>query len=68
MSMLFRNWLEPGYYVEDASGDLTRVDDPKEATHHHDGCSFNEITPEDIKRDDTKDDYEFSLFSKWKNE
>ena len=30
MSMLFRNWLEPGYYEEDEMEDLTRLEDPIE--------------------------------------
>ena len=28
MSLLFRNWLEEGYYEEDSMGDLTRIEDP----------------------------------------
>jgi hypothetical protein len=30
MSMLFRNWLEEGYYEEDGFGDLTKITDPVE--------------------------------------
>ncbi len=45
MSMLFRNWLEEGYYIEDEMGDLTKTDDPREIKrasesgnlYHHDG-------------------------------
>lgn len=28
MSMLFRNWLDEGYYEEDGMGSLTRLEDP----------------------------------------
>jgi hypothetical protein len=27
MGLLFRNWLEEGYYEEDSWGDLTRIED-----------------------------------------
>lgn len=30
MGLLFRNWLDEGYYEEDGMGDLTRIEDPKE--------------------------------------
>lgn len=30
MSLFFRNWLDEGYYEEDSSGDLTRLEDPKD--------------------------------------
>jgi hypothetical protein len=28
MSLLFRNWLDEGYYEEDCWVDLTRIEDP----------------------------------------
>ena len=28
MGLLFRNWLDEGYYEEDSWGDLTRIEDP----------------------------------------
>ena len=30
MSLLFRNWLDEGFYEEDSRGDLTRLEDPAE--------------------------------------
>jgi hypothetical protein len=30
MGLFFRNWLDEGYYEEDSSGDLTRLEDPKD--------------------------------------
>jgi len=45
MSMLFRNWLDEGYYEEDSWGGLTRIEDPQDIRraqkngklYHHDG-------------------------------
>jgi len=28
MGLLFRNWLEEGYYEDDGTGDLTRITEP----------------------------------------
>ena len=49
MSLLFRNWLDEGYYIENSWGDLERTDDPKEIRraslngnlYHHDGYSLS---------------------------
>ena len=30
MSLLFRNWLDEGYYEEDDWDDLTRIEDPED--------------------------------------
>jgi len=30
MSLLFRNWLDEGYYEEDGYGNLFKIDDPIE--------------------------------------
>jgi hypothetical protein len=43
--MLFRNWLDEGYYEEDSWGGLTRIEDPQDIRraqkngklYHHDG-------------------------------
>lgn len=51
MSLLFRHWLDEGYYEEDSMGDLTKIDDPIEIRnaekngnlYHHDGYSLNKI-------------------------
>lgn len=56
MSLLFRNWLEKGFYVEDGYGDLTKTDDINEIAeakndgklYEHDGYSLNKINNEDI--------------------
>lgn len=60
MGMLFRNWLEEGYYEEDGYGDLTKIDDPNEITtakknnrlYHHDGYGMSKVD----KYDDLIDD------------
>lgn len=75
MSMLFRNWLEEGYYIEDDYGDLTKTDNPSLATHRHDGYSLNKIEKEITSdenigplshwKDDTDDD--INIFSHWKD-
>lgn len=54
MSLLFRHWLDEGYYEEDAMGDLTKIEDPVEIRsvkkdgnlYHHDGYSLSKITDE----------------------
>lgn len=51
MSMLFRNWLDEGYYEEDSWGDLTRldnVDDIQAAAargtlYEHDGMGMTKV-------------------------
>ncbi|MFA5207283.1 MAG: hypothetical protein WC428_01250 [Candidatus Paceibacterota bacterium] len=51
MSILFRNWLEEGYYEEDSWGNLTRIEDPdrifqaqKEGTlYHNDGMATTQV-------------------------
>ncbi len=66
--MLFRNYLPKGYYIEDEYGDFTKTDNIKEATHHHDGFSFNRIKEEVPNRweDNSKED--INLFSHWKED
>lgn len=49
MSLLFRNWLEEGFYEEDSMGDLTQISDPNEiyearkngTLYYHDGYSIS---------------------------
>lgn len=66
MGILFRNWLEEGYYEEDESGDLTRLtskSDIKAAAekgtlYEHDGMGISRASTyksEDYPDDD--DDY-----------
>jgi hypothetical protein len=59
MGMLFRNWLEEGFYEEDEMGDLTKIDDPRrirEAAnsgklYHHDGMGMSKSdNPDDIQK------------------
>jgi hypothetical protein len=58
MGLLFRNWLDEGYYEEDGMGDLTRIEDPadilraqKEGTlYHNDGMATTQVY-EDEKLD-----------------
>jgi hypothetical protein len=48
MGLLFRNWLEEGYYEEDEMGDLTKIEDPRQIREaankgtlfHHDGMGM----------------------------
>lgn len=59
MSLLFRHWLDEGYYEEDEIGDFTRLDSLSEIEeaakegnlYHHDGYSMTKISqiPEDYK-------------------
>jgi len=57
MALLFRNWLEEGYYEEDDYGDLTKIDDPtriiesaKNGTlYENDGMAMTKVhNPEEI--------------------
>lgn len=57
MSLFFRNWLDEGYYEEDSSGDLTRLEDPKDirnaqkkngTLYHHDGFSFGKAADDEL--------------------
>ena len=56
MSLLFRNWLEEGYYEEDGMGELTKVEDPakihellKEGRlYEHDGMGMTKVNENDI--------------------
>ena len=58
MSLLFRNWLEEGYYEEDGWGDLTRLEDPADilrarnagTLYENDGMATTKV-PEDAKLD-----------------
>ena len=51
MSLLFRNWLEEGYYEEDSMGDLTKLDDIEKVIeakkdgklYYHDGYSIGKV-------------------------
>jgi hypothetical protein len=51
MGLLFRNWLEEGFYEEDEMGDLTKIEDPIEISkaarkgnlYEHDGMGMNKI-------------------------
>jgi len=51
MSLLFRNWLEEGFYEEDSMGDLTKLDDMEKIIeskklgnlYHHDGYSLEKV-------------------------
>lgn len=51
MSLLFRNWLEEGYYEEDSMGDLTKLDDIEKVIeakksgnlYYHDGYSLGKV-------------------------
>jgi hypothetical protein len=63
MGMLFRNWLDEGFYEEDSMGDLTRLTDPREIRRAeaegtlfvHDGMGLSKATPEDIRIHEVKD-------------
>ena len=58
MSLLFRNWLDKGYYEEDSWGDLTRLEDPADihrakkagTLYENDGMATTKV-PEDAKLD-----------------
>lgn len=58
MGLLFRNWLDEGYYEEDGMGDLTRIEDPddilraqKEGTlYENDGMGTTKV-PKDANID-----------------
>lgn len=51
MGMLFRNWLDEGYYEEDRYGDLTKLEDPIEIYRakkggslcYHDGMGMSKV-------------------------
>ena len=51
MSLLFRNWLDEGYYEEDSWGDLYRIENPvdilrvqKEGNlYHNDGFTTSKV-------------------------
>jgi len=55
MSLLFRNWLDEGYYVEDGYGDLTQITDPDEirnakksgTLYEHDGMCMTKVNKDD---------------------
>ncbi len=55
MSMFFRHWLDEGFYEEDGSGDMTRLEDPDSILEaqragklrEHDGTGFSEIGKHD---------------------
>lgn len=65
--MSFRNWLDEGYYIEDGYGEFSKTDDPKSATHYHDGYTLNKISEKENKK--WKDDYgDVSIFSHWKDD
>jgi hypothetical protein len=57
MGILFRNWLEEGFYEEDGWGDLTKIDEPRRireaansgTLYHHDGMGMSKTdSPEEI--------------------
>ena len=62
MSLLFRNWLEEGYYEEDSWGDLTRIEDPEDirrarnsgTLYENDGMCTTKV-PDDTKPDLNED-------------
>lgn len=51
MGMLFRNWLDEGFYEDDGYGDLTKLEDPIEiyrakksgSLYHHDGMGVSKV-------------------------
>lgn len=51
MSLLFRNWLDEGYYEEDGWGDLYRIEDPVDILRakkagtlfHNDGIATTQV-------------------------
>lgn len=64
MTLLFRNWLEAGYYEEDSMGELTRITDlneihqarKEERLYYHDGYSLNKelyLSIKNLGDDDT---------------
>jgi hypothetical protein len=69
MGMLFRNWLEEGFYEEDEMGDLTRIDEPRQireaanrgTLYHHDGMGMS-------KSDNPDDIHQFQKLQKDKND
>ena len=56
--LLFRNWLDEGYYEEDSWGDLTRIEEPEDirraknagTLYENDGMATTKV-PEDAKLD-----------------
>ena len=56
MSLFFRNWLDEGYYEEDSSGDLTRLEYPEDirnaqingTLYYHDGFSFGKAGDDEL--------------------
>jgi hypothetical protein len=51
MTLLFRNWLEEGYYEEDGLGDLTKIEESKDiyeafnngTLYEHDGLAMTKF-------------------------
>ena len=67
MSMLFRNWLDEGYYEEDSWGDLTRLENPQDIRraqkngnlYHHDGYCMSKSSDDEnlnIQEDENTED------------
>jgi hypothetical protein len=60
MAMFGRGLLSEGFYLEDESGDLTKIDDPsaikagryRGTLYHHDGFSFDRV---DLKEEKPRD-------------
>ncbi len=56
MGLLFRNWLEEGYYEEDSMGELTKLEDPADILraqnegnlYQHDGMGMTKVNDDEI--------------------